>query len=574
MREDRVRDFKGRDMAGRVFINYRRDNSIGTAGRLHDQLVQAFGRNHVFMDVDHIPAGVDFVDHLHKQVSVCKVFLVIIGPSWLVTKDESGKRRLDDREDFVVVEIAAALSRDIRVIPVLVDGAKMPKASELPDHLMPLVRRNATEVRNSQFGRDADALVEKVRDAFGSESKSWPMSVSRTYAKTGAAALALLAIVFAIFWSGLPTSLLTAKPPAPGSDNGEMVSWDKATNNNLIASWNAYLAHWPQGPHAVQARAKIAERQQSRQISSLPGNVNGVSDVGYTPDGSAVITNSKWTDRYAQFKLYAFPSLTPIRSYGLSPGVRGAVFTPDGKKLVSFGASAVLHWWQVDDPSITWDHHTAVGIEWVNGLVIAPDGQSYAIACSDGTVRLRAVAEDRELAVFAGHKGRVWGVNFSPDGRWLLSGGDDGIPRIWDVAAKSEHAVLGHHRGVAAALAFSPDSRTAYTAGWDDSVIKVWDVGTGGSLREIKSEVNFVSGLIISRHGRFLFSWGRDGIIKATDLLTNSEALSLEAHSGEVWNTSIAPDGRTMISGGKDELVRLWDISDIAAQEGEVASSK
>src|SRR5271168_5059037 len=100
---------------GRVFINYRRDDSIGTAGRLHDRLAQAFGRGHVFMDVDHIPAGVDFFDNLHKQVSACKVFLVIIGPSWLSTKDESGKRRLDDPEDFVVVEIAAALSRDIRV---------------------------------------------------------------------------------------------------------------------------------------------------------------------------------------------------------------------------------------------------------------------------------------------------------------------------------------------------------------------------------------------------------------------------------------------------------------------------
>lgn len=200
-------------MPGRVFINYRRDDFIGTAGRLHDRLVQAFGRGRVFMDVDHIPAGVDFVDHLHKQVSGCKVFLVVVGPSWLDTKDETGKRRLDDPDDFVAVEIGAALARDIRVIPVLVDGAKMPKATDLPDHLKSLVRRNATEVRNSQFGRDADALVEKVRDAFESEDGPHRVRVSPRYMLGGAAAAAVFLIGIAFYRLGLPASLMMANPP-------------------------------------------------------------------------------------------------------------------------------------------------------------------------------------------------------------------------------------------------------------------------------------------------------------------------------------------------------------------------
>ena len=156
-------------MTDTIFINYRREDSIGSAGRLHDRLAQTFGQQNIFMDVDSIPVGVDFVADLNSQVAACDVVLVVIGPNWLDAKDESGRRRLDNPDDFVAIEIAAALARNIRVIPVLVDGARMPKASELPDPIKPLVRRNAFEMRNAQFRRDADALIAKVREALGDE---------------------------------------------------------------------------------------------------------------------------------------------------------------------------------------------------------------------------------------------------------------------------------------------------------------------------------------------------------------------------------------------------------------------
>ena len=101
-------------MAGKIFINYRRDDSGGTAGRLHDRLAQTFGRKNLFMDVDHIPAGVDFVDYLPSQVAACDVFLAVIGPNWLDAKDDDGRRRFDSPHDFVTIEIAAALARNIR----------------------------------------------------------------------------------------------------------------------------------------------------------------------------------------------------------------------------------------------------------------------------------------------------------------------------------------------------------------------------------------------------------------------------------------------------------------------------
>ena len=164
-------------MAGKIFINYRRDDSGAAAGRLHDRLAQTFGRENLFMDVDHIPAGVDFVDYLPSQVAACDVFLAVIGPNWLDAKDDDGRRRFDNPNDYVAVEIAAALARNIRVIPVLIDGARTPKADKLPDSIKPLVRRNAVDVRNTNFSHDAESLIPKIHEALKTArpvTRRWP----------------------------------------------------------------------------------------------------------------------------------------------------------------------------------------------------------------------------------------------------------------------------------------------------------------------------------------------------------------------------------------------------------------
>jgi len=123
------------------------------------------------------------VDYLPSQVAACDVFLAVIGPNWLDAKDDDGRRRFDNPADFVTIEITAALARNIRVIPVLVDGARTPKTDKLPDSIKPLVRRNAVEVRNTNFGRDAKALAEKVREALKTArpvTRRWPFTTSAT----------------------------------------------------------------------------------------------------------------------------------------------------------------------------------------------------------------------------------------------------------------------------------------------------------------------------------------------------------------------------------------------------------
>jgi TIR domain len=129
-------------LSGKVFINYRRDDDPGNAGRLYDRLEAEFGASQLFMDVEgNIKGGDDFVDVLRTQVAGCDVLLAIIGRRWLLVADEAGRRRLDNPEDWVRVEIVGALETGKRVIPVLVGGATIPSADDLPDPIKPLTRK-------------------------------------------------------------------------------------------------------------------------------------------------------------------------------------------------------------------------------------------------------------------------------------------------------------------------------------------------------------------------------------------------------------------------------------------------
>jgi TIR domain len=132
-------------MAAKVFISYRWADSAGYAGRVMDRLDRELGRDLVFMDVDALPLGTNFPKVLHEEVAKCSVLLAVIGPNWLDARDEHGNRRLDNPNDFVRIEIAAALQRSIPVIPLLLDGARIPKADELPEDLKELALRNGME---------------------------------------------------------------------------------------------------------------------------------------------------------------------------------------------------------------------------------------------------------------------------------------------------------------------------------------------------------------------------------------------------------------------------------------------
>lgn len=150
------------DMAGKIFINYRRGDDPGNTGRLFDRLQEAFQPEQLFMDVDSIAPGLDFVRVLEEQVGQCDALLAVIGKGWIDARDDTGARRLDNPEDFVRIEIESALKQDKRVIPVLVGDSHMPRPEELPEAIRPLARRNAVRLTHERFRADAQGLIKAL----------------------------------------------------------------------------------------------------------------------------------------------------------------------------------------------------------------------------------------------------------------------------------------------------------------------------------------------------------------------------------------------------------------------------
>lgn len=159
----------------RIFISYRRQDSSGHAGRLNDRLTAEFGRDRIFMDIDAIDVGVDFVARINEAVGECDALIAVIGDEWLAA-DQTGRRRLDDPADFVRLEIAAALERDVRVIPALVAGALPMTADQLPEPLKRLANRHAIELSDSRWDYDVGRLIERLRELDGGDggpSSGW-----------------------------------------------------------------------------------------------------------------------------------------------------------------------------------------------------------------------------------------------------------------------------------------------------------------------------------------------------------------------------------------------------------------
>jgi hypothetical protein len=156
---------------GFIFICYRREDTSANAGRLHDRLTQVFGTEQVFMDVDGIQPGEDFVERIETMVTSCDAMLVVIGKHWLAAAGGSDVPRLADPQDYVRLEISTALKRKIRVIPVLVSGAQLPRSEDLPQDLVQLARRQAVEIKDASFSQDLVPLINTLQSLLGELSE-------------------------------------------------------------------------------------------------------------------------------------------------------------------------------------------------------------------------------------------------------------------------------------------------------------------------------------------------------------------------------------------------------------------
>ncbi len=189
-----------------IFISYRRDDAAGYARAAYDELVRHLGEERVFIDVDDIVAGQSFTDAIRRAVGDSEVLLVLIGKRWLGERDD-GPPRIAEPGDFVAMEVAAGLAKGMRVIPILLDGATMPTAAQLPGSLRTLTERNALELGNTRFAADIDRLVRVLRDALGEPAPARstpPARPSRTLLAVGMALVAVVVVLAATWWAQAP----------------------------------------------------------------------------------------------------------------------------------------------------------------------------------------------------------------------------------------------------------------------------------------------------------------------------------------------------------------------------------
>lgn len=259
-------------MAG-IFINYRRDDAPGVAGRLGDRLAKNFSQSEIFMDVDAMKPGLDFVKQLDEQVSKCDVLLAIIGPGWLNAVDEKGRRKLELPRDYVRIELASALKREIPVIPLLVNGAAMPLEDDLPEDLKSLPNRHALELRHTRFAADSEAIIKALNGILPRRTKWW-----RTIAGAGLAVACVLGGI--ALWSaqnsrfGL-SDIFQARPSAKLAamqETGAAVP-NSAAAPKPIAAPAAVAASTDSGPVALSPMARPMPTNDKR-VALIIGNSN------------------------------------------------------------------------------------------------------------------------------------------------------------------------------------------------------------------------------------------------------------------------------------------------------------
>ncbi len=191
-------------MAGKVFVNYRRDDERSTAARVRDRLAGVFGVANVFMDVDNLLAGQRFDRELEKALAETDVFLAVIGPKWM---ELFAQRQASGERDYVREEIAGALKRGILVIPVLIERAPMPRGANLPEDIREMVLHQKHDISHERFGRDIEELVVAInagRKAMQAEAGSNPIrAVPWSWVGATAASVIVVGWVGA-YYAGVP----------------------------------------------------------------------------------------------------------------------------------------------------------------------------------------------------------------------------------------------------------------------------------------------------------------------------------------------------------------------------------
>ncbi|HEX4320224.1 MAG TPA: toll/interleukin-1 receptor domain-containing protein [Acidobacteriaceae bacterium] len=280
-----------------VFISYRREDSSGYAGRLFDILSGRYGKENVYMDLDTIQGGDNFATVIEDKIGQCDALLAVIGDRWLTCTGADGGRRIDAERDYVRMEIAKALERGVRVIPVLVSGGKMPHQTDLPENLRLLALHQAMDLRDAHFHTDADLLMDVLKQTVPSMASKPRKAGTNRFAVAGLAVLAIAMIVCSIlvFWRGKPM----VDPPIDGAAAAAQAGSGVDSSGkpgkarvNISGKWKATVTYdWPGAVYEETFNFEIAGTEVSGTASFLKAD-RGIFDGKIEGDRISFVTKT------------------------------------------------------------------------------------------------------------------------------------------------------------------------------------------------------------------------------------------------------------------------------------------